>query len=141
MRGHRSLVVCSKNLPLQEKLQRCSLAGGPTPASLLGCPGVQPQDADPSPPWLGLSPLPPARPPVVGRPEPEPDGRTHFPAAPGIAHACGRLGTAVFPVAFNWECSCQAERIRAGERNCPSVRVGQQYICVLLRLTLYFPGC
>lgn len=31
MRGHRSLVVCSKNLPLQEKPQWCSLAGGSLP--------------------------------------------------------------------------------------------------------------
>lgn len=91
-------------------------------------------------PWLGLSPLPPARLPAVERREPELDGSTHLPAAPGTAHAYGRLGTTAFPVTFNWECSRQAERIRAGERNCPSVKVGQQYICVLLRLRLYFPG-
>lgn len=48
------------------------------------------------------------------------DGSTHLPAAPGTAHAYKRLGTTASPVAFNWECSCQAERIRAGERNGPS---------------------
>lgn len=114
MRGHRSLVVCSKNLWLQEKLQWRSRAGGSLPPPRCR-PGVQPQDMDPRTPWLRLSPLPLARPPVVERRELEPDGSSHLPA-----HAYGRLGIAAFPVTFNWECSSEAERIQAGERKCPS---------------------
>lgn len=111
-----------KHLLLQEKLQWHSLAGGslPPPRSWAvqahsprmqtpGCRGW----GSALFPWCnnrrckGESPC-------------QTDNSPQLPAAPGTAGADGRLSTAAFPVAFNGECSCQAERIQAGGRNCPS---------------------
>lgn len=108
------------------------LAPGPSRCTARGC---GPEDA-----LAGAQPSSPCTTAGGGRARARAGQQHAPPCCPGTARAYGRLGTAAFPVTFNWECSCQAERIRAGERNCPSVKVGQQYIRVLLRLRLCFPG-